>query len=533
MTASSNEAPDATDDLNIPITQTPAINVVKSSTTTSITAAGQVVPYSFVVTNVGNMTLTGITVTDPNCNAAPVYVSGDLNTDSKLQLTESWTYTCSHTVSQAEIDLGGNLSNTVTANSVESAPDTDSLNIPITQTPAINVVKSSTTTSITAAGQVVPYSFVVTNVGNMTLTGITVTDPNCNAAPVYVSGDLNTDSKLQLTESWTYTCSHTVSQAEIDLGGNLSNTVTADSVESAPDTDSLNIPITQTPAINVVKSSTTTSITAAGQVVPYSFVVTNVGNMTLTGITVTDPNCNAAPVYVSGDLNTDSKLQLTESWTYTCSHTVSQAEIDLGGNLSNTVTANSIESLPDIDSLNIPITQTPAINVVKSSTTTSITAAGQVVPYSFVVTNVGNMTLTGITVTDPNCNAAPVYVSGDLNTDSKLQLTESWTYTCSHTVSQAEIDLGGNLSNTVTADSIESLPDIDSLNIPIIQSPAIALVKTATLHMETVAPTDRVDVGDKIGYGFTITNIGNVTLTSVDLLDALVGLDTARQWLAE
>ncbi len=290
--------------------------------------------YSYLVSNTGNVTLTGIVLSDNNDN-------DDMNCPfTTLAVGASMTCTATHTFTQAELDAGGSLDNIVTASSNEAPDATDDLNIPITQTPAINVVKSSTTTSITAAGQVVPYSFVVTNVGNMTLTGITVTDPNCNAAPVYVSGDLNTDSKLQLTESWTYTCSHTVSQAEIDLGGNLSNTVTADSVELAPDTDSLNIPITQTPAINVVKSSTTTSITAAGQVVPYSFVVTNVGNMTLTGITVTDPNCNAAPVYVSGDLNTDSKLQLTESWTYTCSHTVSQAEIDLGGNLSNTVTAD-------------------------------------------------------------------------------------------------------------------------------------------------------------------------------------------------
>ena len=36
-----------------------------------------------------------------------------------------------------------------------------------------------------------------------------------------------------------------MTQAEIDAGGNLSNTVTADSAESAPDTDTLNIPITQ------------------------------------------------------------------------------------------------------------------------------------------------------------------------------------------------------------------------------------------------------------------------------------------------
>ncbi len=51
--------------------------------------------------------------------------------------------------------------------------------------------------------------------------------------------------------------------------------------------------------------------------------------------------------------------------------------------------------------------RTPALNVVKSSTTTSVTAAGQVVPYTFTVTNTGNVTLTGVTVTDPNCDARP------------------------------------------------------------------------------------------------------------------------------
>ena len=51
--------------------------------------------------------------------------------------------------------------------------------------------------------------------------------------------------------------------------------VTADSVESRPDTDIHDIPIVYNPALNVAKSSTTTRITVAGQVVPYTFVVTN------------------------------------------------------------------------------------------------------------------------------------------------------------------------------------------------------------------------------------------------------------------
>ena len=329
-----------------------------------------------------------------------------------------------------------------------------------------------------------PYTFLVTNIGNVTLSGITVSDPKCNAAPAYQSGDANTDNKLQVTETWTYTCSHTVTQAEIDAGGNLSNTATADSTESAPDTDTHDIPVTQSPAILVVKASTTALIAKAGDVVPYSFTVTNPGNQTLTGVTLSDPNCTSAISGPSGDTNDDGKLQTGETWIYTCNHTVTQAEVDSkgggDGDLDNTVTADSIESAPDTDALAIPITYDPALNVAKSSTTPAITAAGQAVPYTFLVTNIGNVTLSGITVSDPKCNAAPAYQSGDANTDNKLQVTETWTYTCSHTVTQAEIDAGGNLSNTVTADSTESAPDTDTHDIPVTQSPALSLVKTAT-----------------------------------------------------
>ena len=49
-----------------------------------------------------------------------------------------------------------------------------------------------------------------------------------------------------------------------------------------------------------------------------------------------------------------------------------------------------------LDSLSIPITQSPSLTVAKSSTTTDVTAAGQIVPYSYLLTNTGNLTLTGI-----------------------------------------------------------------------------------------------------------------------------------------
>ena len=299
-------------------------------------------------------------------------------------------------------------------------------------------------------GETISYAFTVTNNGNVTLTNITLSDPG-----ITLSGDPIATLAVGVSDNTTFTGSYTLTQGDIDLGVK-DNTATvtgtppigADVTDTA--SDSVNLP--QNPAILVIKTSTTTDVTVVNQVVPYSFAVSNNGNVTLTGITVTDANCDAAPAYQSGDANTDNVLDLNEIWTYTCSRTITQAEIDTGGNLSNTVTADLTESLADTDTLDIPITQTPSIQVVKSSSTTDVTAAGQIVPYSFAVTNTGNITLSGISVTDPDCDATPAYQSGDTDTDSKLDLSETWTYTCSYTVTQTEMDAGGNLSNTVTAD---------------------------------------------------------------------------------
>ncbi len=120
--------------------------------------------------------------------------------------------------------------------------------------PRLTVDKTSTTTSITAAGQVVPYSFLVTNTGNVTVTGIAVTDPkvptiSCPATSLAPSAFM------------TCTGSHTVTLAEMDAaGGTLVNTVTVKS--SAPDaTDTNTIPVAKTPRLTVDKTSSTTSIT--------------------------------------------------------------------------------------------------------------------------------------------------------------------------------------------------------------------------------------------------------------------------------
>ena len=221
------------------------MTVAKSSSTTSITVAGQIVPYSYLLTNTGNVTLTGISLVHDNTDAAPVC--------GVTTLAPAGTTTCTaeHTVTQAEMDAGGNLVNHVTASSAEAPNAIDSLSIPITQTKTMTVAKSSTTADVTAAGQIVPYSYLLTNTGNITLTGISLSDDNTDAAPVCGT------TTLAPSATTTCTAQHTVTQAEMDAGGNLVNNVTASSNEAADATDSLSIPITQSPSLTVAKSSTT------------------------------------------------------------------------------------------------------------------------------------------------------------------------------------------------------------------------------------------------------------------------------------
>jgi hypothetical protein len=49
----------------------------------------------------------------------------------------------------------------------------------------------------------------------------------------------------------------------------------------------------------------------------------------------------------------------------------------------------------------------PLLSLQKSSTTSLVSAPGQVVPYSYLITNTGSVTVTGISLADNNLDAAP------------------------------------------------------------------------------------------------------------------------------
>ena len=290
------------------------------------------------------------------------------------------------------------------------------------------------------------------------------------------------------------------------------------------------------PVIHLEKSGTLditvvtpTGMLDAGDGISYDFAVTNLGNIELSNISITDntPACDASPVYVSGDTNTNDKLDLTETWHFSCTHTITQPEIE-SGSYSNTANATGTSpvngEVTDDDTDDQSFTLVDELIVTKTSTTTSVTVVDQVVPYTITLINGGNTTLSNVTVTDAKCDSAPVYQGGDVNEDHLMQPTEDWIYTCSYTVTQSDIDSGEDISNTVLADATEIDPaEEDTLDIPIVQGPAIELTKTGSLDMTVIDPDTLTNPGDSITYSFSVENTGNVTLwNDITVTDSLL-----------
>ncbi len=230
------------------VTKTPAYTVVKSVTSTTTSNGGSatqvdggdIITYSYVVKNTGNVSINTVVVTDPGVKfnggspnaltTGPALASGDTNSNSILDVTETWTYTATYLLTQANVNAAAGVPNGVANTVTVTAKDPQAVTVnptgvgstltattTINSVPSLTIAKTANTAGPLVVGQVVTYSYLVTNTGNVTITGVGVTETAFNGtggtAAVVPSGGAST---LTPGANTTFTASYTVTQADID-----------------------------------------------------------------------------------------------------------------------------------------------------------------------------------------------------------------------------------------------------------------------------------------------------------------------------
>jgi uncharacterized repeat protein (TIGR01451 family) len=328
-----------------------------------------------------------------------------------------------------------NLTKTMSANADEDESDDVSLNDTLT------------------------YTFNVTNDGNVNLDPVTVTDPMPGLSALSCDA-----TSLAPGASMTCTATYTVTQADVDAGS-IYNMATATGTpptgDDVTDTDDEEVNVPQNPSIDLTKTMTVnadedgTGDVSLGDTLIYTFSVTNDGNVNLDPVVVTDPMPGLSLISCGA-----TSLTPGVSMTCTATYTVTQDDVNAGW-INNTATATGTpptgDNVTDMDDEEVNVPQTPSIDVEKyvsiDGGETWEDADDPIGPFficytdpqfKFVITNIGNVDLTGISLTDSDfdlsdCTVPPLAVGASF----ECFVTDPWDVIQHTDTANVTVDFGG------------------------------------------------------------------------------------------
>jgi uncharacterized repeat protein (TIGR01451 family) len=563
------------------VVQWPAIALIKTVTAVNdvngngFTDAGDTISYGFKVINTGKFTLNNIVVTDP---LMPTGISGAVLQGLAPGASDSTNFTGLYTIKQSDVNLG-HVDNTAKVEGTDingtkvqdysdpGVPTADAPTItPIPPHPVLTLIKTQSSlddknnNSLTDVGDVIHYTFKITNAGNLAFTTVNLVDLLPGAI---VTGTTLTNFAPGAQDSTTFTATYTITSTDVTIGsvsnqarvrGTLaSGAVITDLSDNADPT--LNNPtvtaIVAKPSIALIKhffsivDNGVIGVTDAGDVINYTFDVKNTGNVPLSNVSINDLLPGAV---VTGGPIANLPAGNTNTTTFKASYTITPVDITNGkvSNSAQAFGAYNTNTVSDISDNGLFTADNPTITtlgagiaIVKTFTgftdvnNNSITDADDIANYTFVVANLGSGEIKNVIVTDANANV----FGGSLLSGVLLSLpagtTNSTFFTATHKVTPADLSAGG-IYNTAKVKGTSVLTgnpvndDSDPVSkysdgptyAPILGQPGIALIKKMA-SFDDLNGSGTIDFGDVLHYQFEIYNTGNTDLTNVQITDLL------------
>jgi hypothetical protein len=123
----------------------------------------------------------------------------------------------------------------------------------------------------------------------------------------------------------------------------------------------------------------------------------------------------------------------------------------------------------------------PLINVEKAASPLSLPAGPGLVTYTFTLQNIGTAPVTNITMLDDSCSPV-ILMSGDTNSNTELETSETWIYTCSTTL------LTTHTNNVVATGWANGLSTTDLASATVAVTIALPIVSPPTPAIRPVTP---------------------------------------------
>ncbi|NVK50536.1 MAG: DUF11 domain-containing protein, partial [Cyclobacteriaceae bacterium] len=505
----SGALPAVTDTETVTANQSPSWRLSKTSDKSTYSKVGEVITYTFTLTNTGNVSISSVSLSDNKVSPAPALQSESLSpADNVLSPGESFVYTASYAVTQADIDAGS-IVNTATASGTppSGAPSladaTASDTVTAQSNPSIRISKTADKSTFELLGEVITYTLEIENTGNVTLDQLVVQDN-------LTSFSSGTPFSLVPAGVRTFTTTYTVSQQDLDAGEIINNaTVAGEAPSNNPvnSSDDLTLRAKIAGALNLEKTANPTVFVNQGEVVTYTFVLTNTGNVTLSNIVLDDPRINfnqAVP-----DLAPGQATSITHSYTLTQADINAQVVINTATATATTPLGKSVTAS---DVAYVTAEDKGALDINKVAVDKTYTQVGEVIDFEITVTNVGNVTIDNVVVTD-------ALTSLNVNVGTLSPGQSSSVIPTSYTIQQGDLD-AGQVLNTATVNGVESTPQATPVSA---KDDAVSFAKIRdVIKITKVAQTPDFDSeGDILTYELTVENLGNVTLTNVVVSDPL------------
>ena len=451
--------------------------------------------FSGMVTNCGNNTLVGVTVTNfHDAGFFTVLFPTNLARGQAASFSGSWVPLNPCLPSSVTLTVRASDEFTATPRAVTNFT---TLICQTTLTTGIKVTKACPTQPV-SPGQLLTFSGSVRNTGNIELKDIVVV--NNQPAPntsVFTLASLAPGAVANFTGSY-------VAPTNCSVADTLTARASSVCGVAVTDTVSATCPITTTPRIAVAAVCPTTPV-LPGASLTYSGTVRNTGDITLTDVVVVSdrPAANTT-VFTVATLAPGASANFTGVYTVpanACSVTTTFK--GTGKDFCTTTAAT------DSVTTTCTVATAPAIAVTLACPAVSASTGGSIT-YTGTVRNSGDVTLDNVTVIDNQATPSTVLTVPSLAPGASANFTATFTapadacsVTSTVTATGSGNCVGGLVSNSASA--------------------TCALATTPSIAVTQACPVSSVIPGGLLTYTGTVRNSGNSTLTNVVVLNNLSG----------